>query len=314
MSEVTLDIHNNEMCIKCHKAVRLSSKSVKCNNCIGKFHSKCAKNQSVYYRDEFYCRKCLQSSDILRYNPYYDVLEAASDDAQKIYLQNYTTDDTTEVVSHLSEILEDCSINTIEEYNKRILPEGRISETKQYFKFLNIDGNMKNFDTLQTTLHAINHNFSVLGLAETNVDPATKELYRIPQYTSVYQNKLSGKKKGCGVAIYIHDSISFKQQDVVSICTKDIETLFITISSSTHPVHIGVVYRPPSGNIDEFNENLREILSSFKTNNTVVLMGDFNINLFHDNKFRSAFEEIILCNGFTPTISVATYYICCHPL
>ena len=98
----------------------------------------------------------------------------------------------------------------------------------------------------------------------------------------------------------------FLQQDAVSICTKDIETLFITISSSTHPVHIGVVYRPPSGNIDEVNENLREILSSFKTNDTVVLMGDFNINLFHDNKLRSAFEEIILCNGFPPTISVAT--------
>ena len=203
------------------------------------------------------------------------------------------------------------SINTIEEYNKRILPEGRINETKLFFKFLNIDGNMKNFDTLQTTLHAINHNFSVLGLAETNVNPATKELYKIPQYTSVYQNKLSGKKKGSGVAIYIDDSISFKQQDAVSICTKDIETLFITISSSTHPVHIGVVYRPPSGNIDEFNE---EILSFFKTNDTVVLMEDFNINLFHDSKLRSAFEEIILCNGFTPTISVATHYICCHPL
>ena len=40
---------------------------------------------------------------------------------------------------------------------------------------------------------------------------------------------------------------------------------------------------------------------------TLVLMGDFNINLFHDNKLRSAFEEIILCNGFTPTISVATH-------
>ena len=48
----------------------------------------------------------------------------------------------------------------------------------------------------------------------------------------------------------------FLQQDAVSICTKDIETLFITISSGTHPVHIGVVYRPPSGNIDEFNEKL----------------------------------------------------------
>ena len=36
-------------------------------------------------------------------------------------------------------------------------------------------------------------------------------------------------------------------------------------------------------------------------------MGDFNINLFIDNKQRSAFEEAVICNGFTPTISVATH-------
>ena len=39
----------------------------------------------------------------------------------------------------------------------------------------------------------------------------------------------------------------------------------------------------------------------------VIIMGDFNMNLFMDNKQRSLFEEIVLCNGFTPTISVATH-------
>ena len=37
-----------------------------------------------------------------------------------------------------------------------------------------------------------------------------------------------------------------------------------------------------------------------------IIMGDFNINMFFDNKNRSGFEEVILCNGFTPTISVTT--------
>ena len=36
-------------------------------------------------------------------------------------------------------------------------------------------------------------------------------------------------------------------------------------------------------------------------------MGDFNINMFHENRSSSCFEEVILCNGFTPTVSVATH-------
>ena len=39
----------------------------------------------------------------------------------------------------------------------------------------------------------------------------------------------------------------------------------------------------------------------------VIIMGDFNTNLFIDNKQHSSFEEIVLYNGFTPTISVATH-------
>ena len=44
-----------------------------------------------------------------------------------------------------------------------------------------------------------------------------------------------------------------------------------------------------------------------KKEDNIIIMGDFNINLFIDNKQRSAFEEAILCNGFTPTISVGTH-------
>ena len=36
-------------------------------------------------------------------------------------------------------------------------------------------------------------------------------------------------------------------------------------------------------------------------------MGDFNINMFIENKIISSFEDVIICNGFTPTISVTTH-------
>ena len=45
---------------------------------------------------------------------------------------------------------------------------------------------------------------------------------------------------------------------------------------------------------------------SFDKKDKVIIMGDFNINMFNDNKHPTSIEETILCNGFTPTISVAT--------
>ena len=59
---------------------------------------------------------------------------------------------------------------------------------------------------------------------------------------------------------------------------------------------------------------MANILSNLdKKEENIIIMGDFNNNLFIDNKQRSAFEEAILCNGFTPTISVGTHATGSHP-
>ena len=50
--------------------------------------------------------------------------------------------------------------------------------------FLNIDGNLSNFNTFLVELKRLKHSFPVIGLAETNVDEPLKDLYRIPDYTS----------------------------------------------------------------------------------------------------------------------------------
>ena len=68
----------------------------------------------------------------------------------------------------------------------------------------------------------------------------------MPGYNSVYQDKISGKKKGSSVAIYIHDSLGYVIYNDISFRTDDIETLFITIHNNENPITIGTVYRPPS--------------------------------------------------------------------
>ena len=129
----------------------------------------------------------------------------------------------------------------------------------------------------------------------------------MPQYNSVYLNKINDKKKGSRVAMYIHDSIDFNTNETMYKCNSDIESLFISINSTEIPIHIGTVYRPPSGDLKKFFYEFKNLLSSFDKKDKVMIMGDFNINMFNDNKHRTSFEETILCNGFTPTISVATH-------
>ena len=76
--------------------------------------------------------------------------------------------------------------------------------------------------------------------------------------------------------------------------------------NNLNPILLGVVYRPPNGSVKNFNESLSKVLSSIKPSNNTIIMGDFNINLLSTNKCSSSFEELILCNGFSPIISTAT--------
>ena len=95
--------------------------------------------------------------------------------------------------------------------------------------------------------------------------------------------------------------------DKASLTTPNLETLFVTISHNSNPITVGVLYRPPNGNINDSLTELATILEALPKK-SVYLMGDFNINLHKDNsKAVSDFEEVILSTGYTPLISVYTH-------
>ena len=168
---------------------------------------------------------------------------------------------------------------------------------------------MVTFDTLATTLKSIGQTFSIIALAETNIDPEVKETFIIPNYASAYQRKKAGKAKGSGLGICIHKSINYQIMEELSTCCDDIESLFIEVKrpSESKPTIIGAIYRPPSGSPNNFHEKLSELLSSLRPDDNIILMGDFNLILFSHNCHTNTFEESMFCNGFTPVISTATH-------
>ena len=291
------------VCEKCHKKLNLLNNYRSCNSCLMKFHNACAKSTIVAHCNVFYCTSCLRPKDILRYNPYLDVINNDKDDDEKIYLQNIDSPDTAEILSFCSDVMENCTIDTIKKFSELNIPKHATT-----YKFLNIDGNASDFDTFSVTLAAITHKFSVIGLSETNVNCLQKETYKLEGYNSVYNDNLPGKKKGSGIALYIKNTFSFIKLQQYCNVSEDIESLFLEISNQQYTATVGVIYRPPNGNISNFLKYIAGILETASSNKQdTVIMDDFNINMFHENRSSSCFEEVILCNGLTPTASVVTH-------
>ena len=174
--------------------------------------------------------------------------------------------------------------------------------------FFNIDGNKSNFDCFVAELSSINHEFSIIGLAETNIDPSLKNLYPITNYNSFYQDTIDNKNKGTGVALYVHNSLNAVVNQELSQITSDIESLFVNITHHDKNINVGVIYRPPSGNTNNFFDEFSKIITKIPNNNPTYIMGDFNINL-HDSKSSSTlqFEELFLSQGLFPLVSIITH-------
>lgn len=95
--------------------------------------------------------------------------------------------------------------------------------------------------------------------------------------------------------------------------TEFIECVFIElfkgkVNSNKHII-IGVIYRPPNTNIEEFNNCLNDILESVQRENKLIyLLGDYNIDLLNSNHHNnsSQFIDIMYSYSLFPLINKPT--------
>ena len=296
-----------EVCSVCEKNILIGHCTVICSHCDTISHKKCAKTSKYkVFRNKNYCLSCTKLHELIRYNPFFDILANQDDkffeDEPPEYIQT---------IQEFSDILENCrgySKAQFHELTSKI--EKEQSSLNKIFStyFLNIDGNFTNFDHLSAEISMFHHKFSVVALAETNTDESNKDIYKLSDdYTPAYSSKMKHKSKGTGVALYIKNDFSFNTMYEFSNCTKDIETLFVQITNTSDPITVGVVYRPPSGDLDKFNTELDLLLSKLPDNKHYIL-GDFNVNLLDLNrKSEIEFEEMVISNGYLPLISISTH-------
>ena len=66
------------------------------------------------------------------------------------------------------------------------------------------------------------------------------------------------------------------------------------------------MYHTPKTNTKHFIEKLNEILEPLKSSHEIIILGDFNINLFNDDSNKNMFEYCLQSNYLMPTILRAT--------
>ena len=287
-----------EKCLGCEKFIWAHNKIMSCSSCKVIVHAKCSKSLFEFNqaKNSWLCWQCILKPP--KYNPFSGLTHDKHDPNS---LENI--DDIHEI----SNILENCTYYDTKSFNK-LAKQFRAKNDRMFScMFNNIDGCTANFDTFAADIVGQHKNlFSVIGIAETNIDPCHKNLFNLNDYTSDFNDKFPGKKKGSGIGLYVHNDYIFDRIDELTNCTRNLETHFITITNTTAPITVGVVYRPHTGSVKDFLIEWENILANLP-NTKIHLMGDLNINLLKDTKDSQELQTSFYSKNLIPTISEATH-------
>ena len=151
--------------------------------------------------------------------------------------------------------------------------------------------------------------FDIIGLTETwlNVNNVNSPIFKDYNYNHVYETRpldrdSEMKDRGGGLSLFIRDNIPFKKRNDLTVMTPYLELLFVEITFNNKTYLIGVTYRIPNTNFNLFTEGINAILEKIRNTYQVILMGDFNICLLHNDNHSNAFRNTMQSNSLFPTI------------
>ena len=116
---------------------------------------------------------------------------------------------------------------------------------------LNIRGLIGKQQNLIQETTTNNRNKKVYILCDTWLTEHNHGMINIPNY--LYIGKHRRNKRGGGVGILIHNSLTFKERPDITIpTTSDLETMFVDIKTNRGNLIVGSMYRPPHTNEKQF--------------------------------------------------------------
>ena len=177
---------------------------------------------------------------------------------------------------------------------------------------MNIRSAPKNIEQFNILMDPVFGYCPIIALTETWFNPDSAKLYFINDFAGFHTCRPPNKRGG-GVSIFISELYAATYIKEISFSHPDIETIFVKMSKgnvlSDKGVIIGCIYRPPQGDIENFNNEIADICEFLNTSKDVIyLCGDINLDLVHsrENSKITAFLNIIATNDFIPTIDKPT--------
>jgi hypothetical protein len=170
---------------------------------------------------------------------------------------------------------------------------------------LNCQGLNTTFDFL-ANLGKLNL-FHVFALTETWLKDHNSALLDIPGYTLFIRNR--ELRQHGGLAAYVREDVRARVRDDLSEYKEMVfETLVLRGKLNNGDTYLVIVYRPPSGSIQEFFENFHEQLAKVQiSNNPCFVLGDFNINMLDmESLVTSQLLNLCMSYGLFTTINIPT--------
>lgn len=128
-------------------------------------------------------------------------------------------------------------------------------------------------------------------------------LYHLNGCNSFFSNKST---QNGGLALFLRNSFTgFKLQNL-SFKLPYIESLFIQVIQPVKFI-IGIIYRPPNANFNEFLSSINDISDILvRDNSPCYLTGDLNVNLLRNDRKTSECLNLLYSYLFFPTVTKPT--------
>ena len=176
---------------------------------------------------------------------------------------------------------------------------------------LNARSLQKNFEKNSEFISTIQISFSIIAVSEIWITDVPLLPFETEGYTFLNSNRLFGR--GGGVAFFVLNQLKYRVRSDIIDDENDItdyEFMFIDIFNHCNiKTTIGVIYRKPSGNIDDFLQFYDYTLCKLKCENCkLYITGDFNIDILKhlSNSDAAKFVSINSSYGLIPLIKSPT--------
>jgi len=170
----------------------------------------------------------------------------------------------------------------------------------------NIRSCNRTFNALLSFLEVNKINFDLLILYETRLTDETSCLYEIPCYSSFSVNRNS---RGGGIKVYFHKRLNVSKIDEYSGIFDTHESIYFKLTQyKSKQIIFSCIYRPPNKNLNNFLNNLDQILSTqYFADKQIVLCGDLNCDISKKNAQSRNFLNTFENNGLKQLINNMTH-------